>query len=220
MISELVASAKTELFSNKVLKQSKEKNEHKLEKCKQKVGIQEQKVLKQSKEKNGHKLEENKQKVEIQEQKVLNKLQSLSGKKAQRLGILHSKYVNIKAERACLGCGRTIIANERALTCTGIENNKHVRHWICNSCASALIPKNNWLTQEQNNKIKSQKEDDFYKKLISMPIKEFNELSEETQLKFAQIQLKRGDISLDTYDDIVSDIIDSMAFRDALMNEF
>ena len=199
MISELVASAKNELFSNKVIKQTKEKNEHKLEKDKQKVKVQEQKV---------------------QEQKVLNKLQSLSGKKAQRLGILHSKYVNIKAERACLGCGRTIIANERALTCTGIENNKHVRHWICNSCASALIPKNNWLTQEQNNKIKSQKEDDFYKKLISMPIKEFNELSEETQLKFAQIQLKRGDISLDTYDDIVSDIIDSMAFRDALMDEF
>lgn len=194
MISELVASAKTELFSNKVLKQSKEKNRHKLE--------------------------ESKQKVELQEQKVLNKLQSLSGKKAQRLGILHSKYVNIKTERACLGCGRTIIANERTLTCTGIENNKRVRHWICNSCSSALIPKNNWLTQEQNKKTERQKEDDFYKKLINMPIKEFNELSEETQLKFAQIQLKRGDISLDTYDDIASELIDSMAFRDALMNEF
>lgn len=152
----------------------------------------------------------------------INDLEKLSGKEAAYYGLIGAKLVKIKQDRVCSVCKRKIIKGHQAITAAklmvGDKSYKQItdsgrqvdksrirkfRHWICEDCFKDLKVKKHMKINPD---------------ILSS--EEYQNMSYEAQLDIAKKLYKNGDISAKEMQEIENELIDAMAFRDALSNEF
>lgn len=153
----------------------------------------------------------------------MRKFTSLNAKTAAYNGLLHIKQVKVKADRVCSICGKTISKNSIALTACrliDLKYNKTYRYVIDNNLNVQkfhFVKQRYWMHDTCSNTIKIKQP-----KTVSVNIdsKEFENLSYEQQLDLLYKMYKNKEISIEEYQDIEESLIDAIAFRDALVNEF
>lgn len=153
----------------------------------------------------------------MSEEKILQLIKNKHNIEAVYSEVISAKFVNVRGDKHCKCCGRTLKSGSRALTAShlmdkklnvdgrfailsGYNNNSlrfvKVRHWLCPECATQRA-----LEKLHNNRICEL---------------ELQGLSYQEQLETLEQEYEKGNIGNKEYQDIEQSIIHAKSLEDAV----